>query len=62
MRIKPALDTVKAFPLCTEVERVEIELRDDTWKALERKDWKEAARLADELVELARFKELICRR
>jgi hypothetical protein len=61
-RLKPALDTIRAKPLCDEIKRVELEIRDDAYSAIDRFDWATLARLADELAELSRFKELVCRR
>jgi hypothetical protein len=60
-RIKTALDTVRAVPLCSEIEKVERTISDEAAVALSATRWEELARLADELVELRRFKELVCR-
>lgn len=61
-RLGPALDTVKATPLCSEIQRIEVEIRDELYTAIERSDWSTAHDLTGQLVELSRFKELVCRR
>lgn len=60
-RLKPALDTVKRAPLCDEITRIELELMGEADSALSRREWESLARLADELYELSRFKNLVCR-
>ena len=60
-RLKPALDTVRRAPLCDEITRVELEIMGEADSALNRREWESLARLADELYELSRFKNLVCR-
>ena len=60
-RLGPALDTIRAAPLCDEVRRVERMISDDLAVALSTEKWEIVARLADELVELSRFKKLVCK-
>jgi len=60
-RLRPALDTVKATPICNEIKRIQVELRDEVWKALENEDWEDAHSLSHELLELYRFKLLMCK-
>jgi hypothetical protein len=60
-RLKPALDTIHAPILCSEIITIEGKIANECLDALSRRDWGDLARLADELTELARFKELVCR-
>jgi hypothetical protein len=60
-RLESLLDTVHAATLCSAVEKIEKDISNVASHALDFSKWEELARLADELVELRRFKELVCR-
>ena len=62
MRLKPALDTIKAVNLCAELTKIESKIRDETFDALFASDYKRAHGLTNELSELIRFKEIVCKK
>jgi len=61
-RLGPALNTIKFEPLCAEARRVEVEIREEAYTALEQSDWRTAHDLILQLLELSKFINLVCRR